>query len=107
MGGVYAASLMSAAAAACAGEYVRITRGKLEPIALVSIVGAALLPLWPVIVPERSGEAAFGTLGVAFLAAWVAPLFYGELSDAPSRAAHLLLGLAYGGVGLYALSALR
>lgn len=106
-GGIFGAALMAVAAGACAGEYYRIVFGKLEPSALLGVGAAALLPLWPVLVPAREGEAALGTLAFVFLAAWVVPLLRGTLSDAPLRASHFFMGVGYGGVGLYALSVVR
>lgn len=106
-GGLWSAGLMAAAAAACAAEYYLITQVGLGVGAALGIVLAALLPLWPFLLPLQSGDAAFWTLGAALVSAWVVPLVSGPLNTAPTRAAHLLTGVAYAGVGLYALSALR
>jgi phosphatidate cytidylyltransferase len=106
-GGLWSAGLISLAAAACAGEYYSITGTGLRPGSFFGIVGAGLLPLWPWMMPLHAAEAAFWTLASVFVASWIVPLLRGPLNTAPTQAAHLFTGAAYGGVGLYALSAIR
>ncbi|MBJ6763211.1 phosphatidate cytidylyltransferase [Myxococcaceae bacterium JPH2] len=106
-GGVLSAGLLGAAAAACAGEYYFITQKRLGVAAWVGMAAAALLPFLPLRDAARTGETAFWVTAVFFFFAWIYHLFHGPLAEAPSRAAHLVTGFLYSGIGLTALSALR
>jgi phosphatidate cytidylyltransferase len=107
-GGLYSAGLLAVSAAVCAGEYYTIVYKRLWAAAWVGIGVAALLPLLPALAPVRMGEAAFWLLAGFFFFAWIFQLLSGGvLQEAPTRAAHLVTGCLYGGVGMMALSALR
>lgn len=106
-GGWWSAALMAVAAAACASEYYSIVWKRLGPIAWVGIVGAALLPIFPMLSPDRAWTWAFFTVGLMFFVTWIYHLIRGPLPEAPVRASHALTGLVYGGFGLATLSALR
>jgi phosphatidate cytidylyltransferase len=106
-GGAWSAVLFGVAAAACASEYYTITLKRLYPATWVGIVLAGLLPFLPLRNPEHVGEMAFWVTAGLFFFAWTYHLIRGPLSEAPLRAAHLITGFLYGGVGLTALSALR
>ena len=106
-GGAWTAGLLAAASAACAGEYLSIVGKRLGVAQWVAVVGAALLPLYPALVPGRTWLLAFWTLGALFFFGWIYHLVKGPLHEAPTHAAHLLTGAAYGAFGLTALAALR
>ena len=107
-GGFYSAALLGFAAAICAGEYYTIVYKRLWPAAWVGALVALLLPLLPALAPRAYAEAAFWLVAGFFFFAWVYQLLAGgALQEAPTRAAHLLTGCLYGGVGMMALSALR
>ena len=108
LGGLYSAGLLGVAAAVCAAEYYTIVYKRLWPAAWVGI-GVALLPLLPALAPLRFAEAAFWLVGGFFFFSWVYQLLAGgaALQEAPARAAHLVTGCLFGGVGMMALSATR
>ena len=108
-GGLYSAGLLAVSAAVCAGEYYTIVYKRLWPAAWVGIGVALLLPLLPALAPQRTGEAAYWLVAAFFFFSWVYQLLAGStpLQEAPTRAAHLVTGCLYGGVGMMALSALR
>jgi phosphatidate cytidylyltransferase len=107
LGGVPCAILLALAAAACVGEYLLITRPRPDWGTAGALLLGGTMPVWPFVLPFHAPEAALGTLVVAFFWAWVHPLLRGPLSDAPTRAAHLFTGVAYGGLGLYSIAGLR
>ncbi len=106
-GGLFSAVLMAGASAVCAMEYYTITQKRLSPAALLGMVAAFLLPLFPAVAPASYAELSVGVVAVFFLIAWGYHLVRGPLPEAPTLAAHLITGLLYGGIGLTALSALR
>jgi phosphatidate cytidylyltransferase len=107
-GGLYSAGLLAVSAAVCAAEYYTIVYKRLWAAAWVGIGVTLLLPLLPALAPARMGEAAFWLVSAFFFFAWIFQLLSGGvLQEAPTRAAHLLTGCLYGGVGMMALSALR
>jgi phosphatidate cytidylyltransferase len=106
-GGTWTAGLLAVASAACAGEYLSIVEKKLGPAQWVAVAVAALLPLYPALFPLRAWLIAFWTLGALFFFGWIFHLLRGPLGEAPTHAAHLLTGAAYGAFGLTALAALR
>jgi phosphatidate cytidylyltransferase len=106
-GGFFSAGLMGWASAVVAGEYYVITMKKLSPVAFVGIAVAAALPVFPAWLPAHAGDLAFWSVGAFAIVAWSVNLMKDPLPDGPMRAAHLVTGLLYGGVGLTALSAVR
>lgn len=106
-GGYWFGGLLAFAAGVCASEYYAITGKTLGPAQWVGIAAAALLPLFPPWMGEHFTAAAFWTVMGVFFFAWIFFLVRGPLAEAPTRAAHLVTGMIYGGVGLVALSALR
>jgi phosphatidate cytidylyltransferase len=106
-GGVYSAALLSIAAAICTSEYYLITQKTLSPAAWVGIVLAGVLPVLTLKEPERTGAGAFWILVFYLIFAFTYHLIRGPLQDAPTRVAHLVMGMLYGSVGLTAVAALR
>ncbi len=99
--------LVSVAAGACALEYAQLTSGGLGPSQLVSILGAASLPLLATASPRGFAASAFWVVAAVFYVAWIDHLFRGPLAEAPTRSAHAVTGCLYGGLGLAPVAALR
>lgn len=110
------AVMLGITSAVCAAEYYGITLKRLTPAAWVGIAGGLLLPMLPLLVGQgqpvrvayaQVGATAFWVTAAFFLFAWVYHLLAGPLPEAPQRAAHLVTGLLYGGIGMLALVLLR
>jgi phosphatidate cytidylyltransferase len=106
-GGWPAGILLAAAAGACAPEYAQPTSGGLGPSQLVSILGAASLPVLATVWPRAFAGPAFWVVASVFYVAWIDHLLRGPLAEAPTRSAHAVTGCLYGGLGLAPLAALR
>lgn len=106
-GGWPCAVMLGLAAAVCASEYYVMVQQKLSPAACVGIAVALVLPLLPVWAESRAGELAFWCVAAFFLFSWIYYLLRGPLPEAPTLAAHLMMGLLFGAVGLMSLSAVR
>lgn len=106
-GGFWTAGLLAVAAGVCASEYFGIVGKTLGPAQWVGIAAAALLPIYPAWLGARFTTAALWTVMGVFFFAWIFHLIRGPLPEAPTRAAHLLTGTLYGGLGLSALAGLR
>lgn len=107
LGGWWTAALVSAAAAGCALEYGMITGGRLGPVQLLAVVGAALIPLAAAARPLGFTAIAGWILWAVFVGASVEALFAPDREHAPSRTAHAVAGCLYGGLGLGPIAALR
>jgi len=107
LGGWWCAGLVSVAAAGCAGEYAWITQRRVGPAAVLSVVGAALMPLVAAADPLGFGLFAFWILAAVFVAASIEALFAGDREHAPTRTAHAVTGCLYAGLGLAPIAALR
>jgi phosphatidate cytidylyltransferase len=106
-GSWWSAGLIGVAAALAAFEYYGIVFKALAPAAWVGVAAAGLMPLLPVYSPAHAPELAVGLIAAVFFTGWGWHLLAGPLSDAPTRAAHLVSGLVYAGLGLTLLSSLR
>ena len=106
-GGWAFGALVALAAGACALEYAQLTSGGVGPSQLVSILGAASLPMLATAAPRGFAWPAFWVLAGVFYVAWIDHLFRGPLAEAPSRSAHAVTGCLYGGLGLATVAALR
>jgi phosphatidate cytidylyltransferase len=106
-GGWPAGLLLAAAAGACALEYAQLTSLELGPSALLSVLGAATLPVLATLRPRDFAGPAFWVVAFVFYASWIDQLLRRPLSDAPTRSAHAVTGCLYGGLGLAPLAALR
>ncbi len=106
-GGWPAGILLAGAAGACAFEYAQLTAGGLGPSQLLSILGAATLPVLATLWPRSFAAAAFWVVALVFYVAWIDHLFRRPLADAPTLTAHAVTGCLYGGLGLAPLAALR
>ena len=99
-GGWPAGILLAGAAGACAFEYAQLTAGGLGPSQLLSILGAATLPVLATLWPRGFAAAAFWVVALVFYVAWIDHLFRRPLADAPTLTAHAVTGCLYGGLGL-------
>lgn len=107
-GGWWAGGLLALAAAMNSGEYFQIvSRGKPEPLRWVGMGVAALIPLFPLLSPNRPWEAAFWLIASFMIAMWAAVLIRGPHEEGPTRVAHLVTGVVYGASGMAAMAALR
>lgn len=106
-GGWGAGILLAFAAGACALEYAQLTVGQLGPSQILSVLGAASLPVLATVWPRGFAGPAFWVVAVVFYAAWVDHLLRRPLADAPTRTAHAVTGCLYGGLGIAPLAALR
>jgi phosphatidate cytidylyltransferase len=106
-GGWPAGILLAVAAGACTLEYAQLTAGHLGPSQLLSILGAAALPVLATWRPGAFAGPAFGVVALVFYAAWIDHLVRRPLAEAPARSAHAVTGCLYGGLGLAPLAALR
>jgi phosphatidate cytidylyltransferase len=106
-GGWPAGILFAVAAGACAFEYAQLTAGGLGPAQLLSVLGAATLPLVATLRPRAFAGPAFWVVAVVFYVAWIDHLLRQPLADAPTRSAHAVTGCLYGGLGVASLAALR
>ena len=106
-GGWLAGGLVAVAAGACALEYAQLTSGRLGLSQLVSVLGAASLPLFATASPRGFAAPAFWVLALVFYVAWIDHLFRGPRAEAPTRSAHAVAGCLYAGLGLAPVAALR
>jgi phosphatidate cytidylyltransferase len=106
-GGWAAGALIAVAAGACAFEYAQLTVGRLGPSQVVSILGAAGLPLLATASPAGFAGTAFWVVAAVFYAAWIDQLLRGPTPETPNRSAQAVTGCLYGGLGLATLAALR
>ncbi|MFN0062188.1 MAG: phosphatidate cytidylyltransferase [Myxococcaceae bacterium] len=113
MGGLPFAALFALAGAVCAGEYYAITLGRVTLSTWPGLVLAAALSAWPALCssrpgePDQVGQAALGIAGAALLFSWLEPLLKRGTEKPAERSAHLFKGVLYGGLGLFALVAVR
>lgn len=107
LGGYAAAALLGFAAAACTGEYIKITLKELSPIGWLAVLGSGVGPIFVVWQPASAAALVCASLGALMLAAWVWHLLKGPLQDAPTRTAHIITGAIYGCGGMTALMATR
>jgi phosphatidate cytidylyltransferase len=106
-GGWFAGILLALAAGACALEYAQLTADRLGASQLLSILGAASLPVVATLWPRAFAGPAFWVVAFVFYAAWIDHLVRRPLADAPTRSAHAVTGCLYGGLGIAPLAALR
>ncbi len=106
-GGWPAGLLFALGAAACALEYAQLTSGGLGVSQLVSILGAASLPVFATFWPRGFAGPAFWVVAGVFYVAWIDHLLRGPLPEAPTQSAHAVTGCLYGGLGIALLAALR
>ena len=106
-GSWFTAVLLCWGAASSAGEYAKITLKELPPIAWLAIVGAGALPFFVVWHPWQAPAMACGVFGVVIIGSWLWHLFKGPIAEAPTRVAHLMTAVIYGGGGMTALMAIR
>ncbi len=106
-GSWWTAALLAWGAASCCGEYINITLKGLSPIAWLAILGAGLAPFFVVWQPNAATAILCAGLSVLMLLSWGWHLIKGPLEDAPTRAAHIMMGAIYGGGGMAALMAVR
>jgi phosphatidate cytidylyltransferase len=106
-GGWYTGVLVAVAAGACALEYAQLTVGPIGPPQVVSVLGAAALPLLATASPRGFAAPAFWVVAGVFYFAWVDQLVRGPTAEAPTRSAHAVTGCLYGGLGLAPVAALR
>jgi phosphatidate cytidylyltransferase len=100
--------LFAAAAGIACWEYCRLTLGRMEPIAWIAVVVAALLPLLPAYLDAAVvGSALFLAVATTSMLAWTVELFGASRASAPGRVGHVISGLLFCSVGMVALSALR
>ncbi|MDP1827380.1 MAG: phosphatidate cytidylyltransferase [Archangium sp.] len=107
LGGWWAAGLLGFAAGACAWEYISITLKGFTPVAWLTVVAAAAMPILPIAMPLQAASMISGATGLVLFAGWAWHLLRGPLPEAPVRTAHLLMAFIYGHGGLTALAALR
>lgn len=107
LGGLWTAALYAVAAAACAWEYYTITGVTGRGPGLVGILGAAAMPLFPIVIPQHAGDLAFWWIAGfhIFFFSWF--LFTGAIKESPGKIAHLTTGFIYASVGTVALSFVR
>lgn len=106
-GGYWTAGLLAVTAAVCASEYFTIVGKTLGPAQWVGMAAAALFPILPPWLGVGFPAGAFWTVLAVFFFAWIFHLIKGPLPEAPTRAAHLITGVLYAGLGLAALAATR
>jgi len=106
-GGWPAGIMLAGAAGACALEYAQLTSGGLGVSQLVSVLGAASLPLFATLWPRSFAGPAFWVVTGVFYVAWIDHLLRGPLPEAPTQSAHAVTGCLYGGLGIALLAALR
>jgi phosphatidate cytidylyltransferase len=106
-GGWWTAGLLAFGAGAVAGEYIVITLKSLSPIGWLAVACAAMGPVFVVWQPYAAPALVCAAMGLLMLAAWAWHLLQGPLHEAPTRAAHLMMGAIYGGGGMTALMAVR
>ena len=106
-GGWWTAGLLGFAAGASASEYITITLKELSLVGWITVLGAALLPFFPVWKPYEAAALICGVLGVVLFAAWLYHLVKGPIDQAPVRVGHLVTALVYAGGGLTSLMATR
>lgn len=107
LGGWWAAGLLGFAAGACAWEYINITLKAFTPVAWLTVLIAAAMPILPIAVPPHAAALISGATGLVLFSGWTWHLLRGPLPEAPLRTAHLLMAFIYGHGGLTALAALR
>jgi phosphatidate cytidylyltransferase len=106
-GGWWTAALLGWGAASCTGEYINITLKGVPPIAWLAIIGSGLGPFFVVWSPHQATALVCAGLSVLTLGTWSWHLLNGPLEDAPTRTAHIMMGVIYGGGGMTALMAVR
>jgi len=99
--------LVALAAGACAFEYAQLTSKTLGPSQLVSILGAASLPLLATEWPRGFAAYAFWVVAAVFYVAWIGNLLRLPQHEAPTQSAHAITGCLYAGLGLAPVAALR
>lgn len=107
LGGWWTAGLLGFAAGACAWEYISITLKSFTPVAWLTVVATAAMPILPIAMPLQAASMISGATGLVLFAGWAWHLLRGPLPEAPVRTAHLLMAFIYGHGGLTALAALR
>ena len=107
LGGWWAAGLLGFAAGACAWEYISITLKGFTPVAWLTVVIAAAMPILPIAMATQAAALISGATGLVLFSGWTWHLLRGPLPEAPLRTAHLLMAFIYGHGGLTALAALR
>jgi phosphatidate cytidylyltransferase len=106
-GGWYTALLLAWGAASTAGEYIGITLKGIPPIGWLAISAAGVMPLMVVWRPFEATGLVCGLLGVTIFGSWLWHLVKGPLLEAPTRVAHLVTAVVYGGGGMTSLMAVR
>lgn len=106
-GGYWTGALLAFGAAACCAEYIGITIKELSPIGWVATLATGATPLFVVWQPDQATAILCAALASLTLASWSWHLLKGPLEDAPTRAAHIMMGSVYGGGGMAALMAIR
>jgi phosphatidate cytidylyltransferase len=106
-GDLWSSGLFALAAALGAREYYRLTLGRLGFSGWLALAGAATLPMLPPIAGASAGECAVALISGVSLATWIAHLLVGPRAEASTRVGHILAGLLFTSMGLYALSILR
>jgi phosphatidate cytidylyltransferase len=107
LGGWWTAGLIAVAAGGCAFEYELITQGRLGPVEILAVLGAALIPLAAATHPVGFATFAAWILWAVFVAASVQALFAPDRERGPTRTAHVVTGCLYAGLGLSPIAALR
>lgn len=107
-GSWWSGALLGVAAAVNTGEYYHMVWKRIrEPLPILGILIAGLLPFLPLLSKERPWEAAFWLLASFMIVAWALILLRGPHEDAPTRVSHLVTGVLYGSAGMAALAAVR
>jgi phosphatidate cytidylyltransferase len=106
-GSWFTAILLCWGAASSTGEYCNITLKGMPGIAWLAVAGAGLMPFMVVWRPFEAAALVGGIFGVVLLASWLWHLIRGPIVDAPTRVAHLMTAVVYGGGGMTALMAVR
>jgi phosphatidate cytidylyltransferase len=106
-GGLWSAALFGAAAGLAAHEFYRLVFQRIGFEAALGVAIAVLLPALPALAPGAPVHAALVVLAGASMLIWSYHLFRCEIAKAPVHAAHVLSGLFFCAVGLFALSLLR
>jgi len=106
-GGLYSAALIAAAAGIAAWEFIRLTLPEGPKERWAAIAGSAALPLLPAIAGRGAPAIALGIVTAVSGVAWGWHVVRGEIGKGAGHAPALVSGIAFTGISLFWLAAIR